>query len=750
MSTSKSLHRQSETVATYELTPEGVTSAEAHARDLARQDEAHARQYHVMLDDDAARVIRSARPYETDSGAPALKVQKRLRRVTRDLERHQPQAELAPGRVKLAIVADPRNLWDGISRISANWPALLGMDESTGRYALTLELPNVGVIKGHALIDPALPPYTVQTAAGNVTREVMPTGETAVITLEAMHAATPETDIQSVLNLWPIMAAIVEDAASAKREEMQRIMAGIEADETPASYHGLLPAHYRCNPASFSAYLGTYRTHLGAAAEALHAPMSKAIRLYLTAATPAGVTLRAPYALLDEERASVIVPDSQYSAIAASLGGADQDDAILIVADRDGNLVLWRNPNAPGEYAILRQSPRGRQLERYDMSAADLGKVRKAKIVEEREYYVQSDNRQLANMAATAKERKNSIGATCNLLMLAAYNRGTVTMPVSLEEVIDNANKGGKLDAAKIVEWANKRTAAAFSNPKVRAPYHMVHKYRPALWHTYAGQTKPAGGYTPTGAPIFSEAQKRMINARIGRHFTSQPQDDAATPQSAPSVWLHRQLVTLKAEYSAWQKRQSARSLYTSAHAITEESAATLAHGHALHFPFSAAIAASHDPGRWSAAAATLLQTIEEQQLDEATAIESLLLATEARHNAGRVYPQVVTAGGMLDLSREALAHTAELTPAGASDLIAAKDSAGKTGNRDKARESIGRLMGRPATLDNGRLTIELDDGRRHTIEGLSHPPTPRARYTIGRMTLNAANTLVIGLKRQP
>jgi hypothetical protein len=223
----------------------------------------------------------------------------------------------------------------------------------------------------------------------------------------------------------------------------------------------------------------------------------------------------------------------------------------------------------------------------------------------------------------------------------------------------------------------------------------------------------------------------------------------AHTPQSTPNVWLHRQLVALKAEYSAWQKRQSSRSLYTSAHAIKEESAATLAHGNALHFPFSAAIAASHDPGRWSAAAAALLHSIEEQQLDEVTAIESLLLATEARHNAGRVYPQAITAGGVLDLSKQALAHTAELTPAGASDLIAAKDNAGKTGNRDKARESITRLTGRPATLHNGRLTIELDNGKRHTIEGLSHPPTPHVRYTVARMTLNAANTLVIGLKRQ-
>ncbi len=59
---------------------------------------------------------------------------------------------------------------------------------------------------------------------------------------------------------------------------------------------------------------------------------------------------------------------------------------------------------------------------------------------------------------------------------------------------------------------------------------------------------------------------------------------------------------------------------------------------------------------------------------------------------------------------------------AAASDPIAAKDNASKTGNRDKARESIARLAGRPATLHNGRLTIELGHGKRHTIEGLSHP----------------------------
>ena len=79
-----------------------------------------------------------------------------------------------------------------------------------------------------------------------------------------------------------------------------------------------------------------------------------------------------------------------------------------------------------------------------------------------------------------------------------------------------------------------------------------------------------------------------------------------------------------------------------------------MSHGNALHFPFGATIAASHDPGRWSQAASDLLHTIQEQQLDEVAAIESLLLATEARHNAGRVYPQAITAGGMLDLSKQA------------------------------------------------------------------------------------------------
>ena len=99
-----------------------------------------------------------------------------------------------------------------------------------------------------------------------------------------------------------------------------------------------------------------------------------------------------------------------------------------------------------------------------------------------------------------------------------------------------------------------------------------------------------------------------------------------------------------------------------------------------------------------------------------------ILTGPYSRSLAGRVYPQAITAGGMLDLSKAALAHTAALTPPDASDLIAAKDNASKTGNRDKARESIARLTDRPATLHSGRLTIELDNGQRHTIEGLRHP----------------------------
>ena len=52
-------------------------------------------------------------------------------------------------------------------------------------------------------------------------------------------------------------------------------------------------------------------------------------------------------------------------------------------------------------------------------------------------------------------------------------------------------------------------------------------------------------------------------------------------------------------------------------------------------------------------------------------------------------------------------------------------------------------------SLPNAMFRVELDNGQRHTIEGLSHPPTGKTRCTIARMTLNAADTLVIGLKRQ-
>ena len=44
-------------------------------------------------------------------------------------------------------------------------------------------------------------------------------------------------------------------------------------------------------------------------------------------------------------------------------------------------------------------------------------------------------------------------------------------------------------------------------------------------------------------------------------------------------------------------------------------------------------------------------------------------------------------------------------------------------------------LTGRPATFYNGRMTIEIEDGKRHMIERLSHPPTARTGCTITHMS---------------
>ena len=688
---------------------------------------------HVTVNDTAAALLLTHRPYQADRNAHALKLNKRTRRATRDLGPHQPQALIAPEAIHLTLVDDPRGLWDGISRISADWPTLLGA-EATGRYEITCELPNKGIVKGHALIDPTLGPRSIVTAPGNVTRELMPTGSLAALTLEAKPAKTPYTDVQSLVNLAPVMAPVVVDAYEAMREEARDTARAIVANETPHPYPPLLPGHYRNNPATLKAYLATYRNHLHRIANELHAPMRQAARLYLTSSAAAGMRVTAGHARLDPDHSAVIVANADYGRIAATLGGADQDDAILIIADRDGRLILWRNPNAPGEYVTLKATRDGQQLTRYDCRADDLAQMPRVIVQPQDGLTTDADPRDLARMAANQRDAQTAIGAACNLLILAAANHKAVRLPVTLEAIVDNAAKGGNLNAAALITWTNERMIEAITRPTHAAivPRYLAGRYRPALWHYYAGRIAPDG--RPT------EQQAKRINAQIARHIAPEATVTDATPTTNPAQWLHRELLALKERYTEWSETQ--RSRYTSPAALTEASHATLARGIALHALYQAeAMRDTRDPDRWTKAARETLA-----QMDGRDDYLALLLATEANHGRTRNYPHAATAAPMRETAADALATTATLSPAEAAQAIAAKDNAPSNGRLQAAREAARLLVDRPARMDGSSLTIELADGRTHRINGLTTNGRGGTTYHITTATLNAAGTLVIGL----
>ena len=688
---------------------------------------------HVTVNETAAALLLTHRPYRADREAHALKLNKRTRRATRDLGAHQPQALIAPEAITLDLVDDPRGLWDGISRISADWPTLLGA-EAAGRYEITCEIPQLGILKGHALIDPTLGARTIVTARGNITRELLPTGTLAALTLEAKPPKTPYTDVQSLVNLAPVMGPVVVDAYEAMREEARETARAIMADETPHPYPPLLPGHYRNNPATLKAYLATYRNHLNRIAHELHAPMRRAARLYLTSSAAAGTRVTAGHARLDPDRSAVIVANADYGRIAATLGGADQDDAILILADRAGRLILWRNPNAPGEYVVLKATRDGQQLTPYDCDADDLAQMPRVIVQPQDGLTTDADPRDLARMAAHQRDAQTAIGAACNLLILAAANRKPVRLPVTLEAIVDNAAKGGNLDAAALIAWTNERLIAAVTRPTHAAtiPRYLAARYRPALWHYYAGRLAPAGNP--------DDPQAKRINYQIARHLAAEDTVEAATPATDPAQWLHRELLALKERYTAWSETQHSR--YTSPAALTEADHATLARGIALHALYQAeTLRDPRDPDRWTQAARATLA-----QMDGRDDYLALLLATEANHGRTRNYPHAATAAPMRETAAAALAATATLAPAAAAQAIAAKDNAPTGGRLQAAREAARLLVGRPARIDGSGLTVDLADGRTHRIAGITTNGRGGTPYRIQTATINAAGTLVIGL----
>jgi hypothetical protein len=194
------------------------------------------------------------------------------------------------------------------------------------------------------------------------------------------------------------------------------------------------------------------------------------MRRYLFSAAVRGLHLKSGECLIQGE--SIFVSNRDYVSLAKTLGGADQDDAILIhqFVDTDGirKALCWRNPNQYGEYVVLIPTPDsdgqtwlgGEYYPNLDSSKLptsiakqnlkSLNKVQPSKALVGLPYSWPSLHKTVGVMRGNA----GALGATCNLFMaqVATFGKMFSEIPDYLEKVIDSTVKTGD-DTSEVLAW---------------------------------------------------------------------------------------------------------------------------------------------------------------------------------------------------------------------------------------------------------------------------------------------------------
>jgi hypothetical protein len=208
--------------------------------------------------------------------------------------------------------------------------------------------------------------------------------------------------------------------------------------------------------------------------------------------------------------------------LARILGGMDNDDALWVQefldeADGEGakpKLLIWRSPNAPGEYAVLnshqnsdpipwtRINEEGK-LEEHRYTHADTRKLfpRIDHALEEGYIIIETENISKAepNDAKTAEKitgdiyldamyeaakraHKNgrTLGSYCNLMMIEMASQdispaNPLRLPCATEDVIDAVQKTGA-DTSKVQEFVDNRRKAMMTYPKQPIPKRLQHR----------------------------------------------------------------------------------------------------------------------------------------------------------------------------------------------------------------------------------------------------------------------------------
>jgi hypothetical protein len=378
------------------------------------------------------------------------------------------------------------------------------------KYSHRLELTimtNRGQDKGHVYVtdedfafDILLPQDTKS--------EVKYTGDDVFIGLQPVHGRNNLwIDSQSMVNLYPFFSGqqmiawthefVVDYIEAIKNGDTPRLMGTLNSiksieklAEWPIREYLLSGGH----PMDFAAVtMSAIRTLIkqirdNADDQGINLPIP-GMRRYLFSAAVRGLHLQAGECLIEGE--SIFVSNRDYIALAKTLGGADQDDSLLITqfVDHDGErkALCWRNPNQYGEYVVLNpiaQSDAQQWLGKEFYPTLDSRKlptpigqqqIKSLNLVQPSEALVGLPYSwdSLHKTVTVMRKNAGALGATCNLFMAQVATFGTMftEIPDYLEKVIDSTVKTGD-DVAEVLKWVT-TTIRDWADNGVQVPHHI-------------------------------------------------------------------------------------------------------------------------------------------------------------------------------------------------------------------------------------------------------------------------------------
>jgi hypothetical protein len=361
-----------------------------------------------------------------------------------------------------------------------------------------------GQDKGHVLVVDDLAVDFVFPSGSAKTELALPDGR-VFVGLQPIHNEDQMClDIQSLINLYPFFR--LEQLLAWAQMESELFLSGIRDGrlekilnrlydaESVADLDSLADWHvgeYIASGGSLMWFAGMVKAvarqhlnRLGSRASKLRCPAPGG-RYYIFPAAVGDRAVPAGHVELDPACATAWVNDEDWlDHIVAVLGGCDGDDAVWVLSFRDGSdrsaegnrpvrkVLLWRSPNQPGEYLVLKPTA-GSHTIQWDTLAGSLSYPQmQSRLLPPRIDSVTYQYGSLAeasdpnsvsasySIAATAStiqraaDNRGVLGAHCNALMLckAIYGRLPAQLPATLEDVIDGSVKTG-LDLAPVKQW---------------------------------------------------------------------------------------------------------------------------------------------------------------------------------------------------------------------------------------------------------------------------------------------------------